>query len=106
MCFLNVCIWLVLGLILGFIFDLFSGFRKRLSFGFASDHRNIPENSSFYFHESRYNFAKLYRSSKLLPERMALLSIALTPFIDDPSGVLTLSKLVLNAISDKNSRTN
>ena len=35
----------------------------------------VPKYSVFYFRESRYNFAKLYRIPKLLPKRMALLTI-------------------------------
>ena len=37
--------------------------------------RKRPEYLSFIFRERRYNFAKIYRSSKLLPECMALMHI-------------------------------
>ena len=59
--------------IFGKIFGKFKDYRNKLSFGTNTDTKNLPKYSSFYFHESRYNFAKLYRSSKLLSERMALL---------------------------------
>ena len=36
-------------------------------------YKNVPKYSSFHFHESWYNFAKLYRIPKLLPKGMALI---------------------------------
>ena len=54
-------------------FGPFSDFRKGTPVKNICRNENIPENSSFYFHKSRYNFAKLYQIPKLLPECMALL---------------------------------
>ena len=52
------------------IFDIFD---RRQTFNFQKTVENVPKYSTFDYRLSRYNFAKLYRTSKLLPERMALL---------------------------------
>ena len=43
-------------------------------FEFSFDRRKRPEFSSFLFRESRLNYAKFNRTSKLLPERTALVA--------------------------------
>ena len=55
------------------IFGTFSGFRKGTPVDKKNRHENVPKYSVFYFRDRRYNFAKLYRSSKALPKRMALM---------------------------------
>ena len=51
---------------------IFEIFDRRRTFDFRQSVENVPNYSVFYFRESRYNFAKLYRSSKALSKRMAL----------------------------------
>ena len=48
-------------------------FDGRHIFDVSVSDENVPNYSSFDFRLSRYNFTKLYRSSKALPKRMALI---------------------------------
>ena len=50
-------------------------FRKGTPVDKERRYENVPNYSVFYFRDRRYNFAKLYRSSKALSKRMALVSV-------------------------------
>ena len=54
--------------------DLFSDFRNSLSFGISYRNKNVPEISFRNFWFWTGIFAKIHRTSKLLTERIALLS--------------------------------
>ena len=47
-------------------------FDSRHIFDVLTSVKNVPNYLSFDYRFSRYNFAKLYQSSKALPKRMAL----------------------------------
>ena len=52
------------------------------TFAFRQTVENVPNYSSFDFRLSRYNFTKLYQSSKALPKRMALVVIFQNSAVD------------------------
>ena len=66
------------------LYRIFEIFDCQHIFGLSVHVKSVPKNSSFYFHESRYIFGKMYRSSKLLPEPMALqMTPHPTPFVNN-----------------------
>ena len=52
------------------------GLPKQAIFGADTDTKNVPKYLTIYFRESQQNFAKMYQSSKLLLERIALAYLA------------------------------
>ena len=71
-CFWHVCMT-IFGNIFGNIFGKISDYRNKPNFGISVRVENVTKYLSFGYRFSQYNFAKLYRSSKALPKRMALL---------------------------------
>ncbi len=53
---------------------LFSDFRNRPSFGLPYRNENVPEITDLYFRVPGPIFAKIHRTSKMLPERIALVN--------------------------------
>ena len=47
--------------------EMFDFLPKMAEFQRLKIRRNVPKYSSFYFHKSRYNFVKMYRTLKILP---------------------------------------